>query len=1070
MNVSKLTAALASIVIVLCAAAVAWDSEGDASGSGYDPDRELSSYTTLGNGTVIDAESSVSAGYDQGIVVSGDVTVVAGGAIAIEGGLTILEGSTLTVETGGSVTVTESGIVDVAGTLRVGAGTDGYAFSYSGVRMNVSGAVILEGEGSFRSDGDGMTIAGTFTVGADATADLGSYGMTIGSGGELAVYGVAEGAVRNGGTVVVDSEGIDGATTELTVMALAGATVRAINGYGLIDVVDGYVLQDDGTYTEAENDNRIQLSMVSGVTVTGTVADGTGSNYINTLRIGGDAAPAYDSAGEAGDGLITVCGDDQEVAGTLTLAEGVRLGIEGGLTVSGEVRGTYLDAEGSGQIVGMGGTLTVTGRVTVGAGIADCIVNAASYSSGGTVTYTSLGTALGDGATSIALTGRNAVSGEVAIPAGTSVTMEPYSVIVIGEEAVLRIESSDSSGRLDTSLAGDYSVVVDGTLYVDSIGRSGMYGNPFAVLSDTATVSGDSAVFTNIADALDAASEGDTVSITRNAGAVSPAGSGVELSVTLSGDVRVPEGVTLLVPADQSLSVGSGAAVTVEGTLHVIGDFAVPEEHGAVVVDGLLLFPSGLDGLHYADVIDGAYLDLTVDGAVVRAVAPLNSVPDLMGSIASYIVEVVGDTTVGDIDLSSYEGDTVTIVSGLNSDGDLTFSSLTLGGSVRLSSFYSGTVTGTIVLDDGSVDVSKVCGFDAWNGYDPETGASTSMISGGFDGEDGGSVTFHGEVSTSARTYSRTHMVVASDATVTVTGSTMFNGDVAVYGRLVIGDGGARFSVLTAFGTVYAAGTSTATAAELYVGVTADDLGLSGEGSVSGVLPHDRGSFVYVSPEATYLADGVVSTEYLIGDDPYLSAYALRNNRIPIADITFTVENAYMSGWQYYDGDEAVTVGNEAVGAASQVYAVIERHVYNITVIADEGIGSVSVDGVQLVSSGGNVYTLSEPVAAGAHSVIYTLRSGYEGTATLSVESGPATVSGLTFAVSGTPETAAGLDVTLSLTGTDAAEPPVIVDVEEGEDEKDEGGGISDTQLLLVIIVALIVVMAALLALKLRDI
>ena len=78
----------------------------------------------------------------------------------------------------------------------------------------------------------------------------------------------------------------------------------------------------------------------------------------------------------------------------------------------------------------------------------------------------------------------------------------------------------------------------------------------------------------------------------------------------------------------------------------------------------------------------------------------------------------------------------------------------------------------------------------------------------------------------------------------------------------------------------------------------------------------------------------------------------------------------------------------------SDIYAVYVYNVYSVTIVTDAGVKSVAIGGIELVNIGGNVFSLGTaadpltPLTAGTYKVTYTLKSGYEGTAVLSTETG----------------------------------------------------------------------------------
>ena len=1022
-------------------------------------ERPFTNTITLSDGAIIDASSSINASYTQEVIIAGDVTVAAKGFLDIYGKLTIQEGAVLTIEEGGNVYIQKDGIVDIQGDLVAEAGADKATFQYGGCLMTVAGSVTLEGTDSFATDSTAkkIQISGTFEVGDEATAVLNE--TTVAEGGELLVYGVVTGTVANSGSVVVDSQGLaDGSMVYMTGQLKATGTVDVTNVHGTVVVTDsGLTFTEKKVQVEVDNDNTVTLNDVAGVTVSENLViekneDDDKNHGINTMLVAGGISVADNYNSTDLTGSVKVAGDKVEIAESVTLGEGVTLEIAGDLTVSGEV--TAID----GAITGNGGSITVTGKVTTAAVITGTDINAALYQTERVGTnpvynvYTTLETALTDGAVSIELLGKNTIEGAATIPVGTTVDMDDGATLTIGKDASLTIESDDrKSGKLNTATGAIDKVVVDGTMDVQNFAKSGIKLD--AVLSDTSKEVEDSMTYTNVYNALENAADGETVEISRS-------NSTTVIPVILDRDVSIDAGVTLLVPNNQKIQVDNGVTVTVDGTVRLTGNGAY-EIAAATVVNGMFLYEADYD---YTEQIVGAFFDYTVDRTAYNAIAPLASVPAIAADIGSD-VSLYGTMDIGAVDFSAYDGDGV--FNSIIVCNDLTIESLTLG-VVDFDARNAVSVTGEIVLANGSVVLDGVKGITAENLTDADD-VTTSVIGGTADViqneentvDETGTVSVTGEIVSSMGTTQYVALDVPADATLNMTGG-ILAGDVSVEGTAVIAGTSVTFETLTVTGTVSADGSNVATAQKLFVGVSADDFAMAGTGDVSGVtLAAGAESVAYVSPNATIaeeITDGLKATAYMVEDSLYLTAYANESNTVGV-DIPFTVDNARFDGWQYIDSDDRLQpVADDAViGTYDEVYADIEYAIYNVKITADAGIGTVAVDGVVLTNMGGNVFETA-PLTAGQHTISYTLKSGYEGEATLTVN-GQA-VSGMTFELSGNPESGEQfVYVQLSLAGTAPSDSTVVID------SGDDGLGLTDY--LLIILVVLIVIMAIIVALRL---
>ena len=291
--------------------------------------------------------------------------------------------------------------------------------------------------------------------------------------------------------------------------------------------------------------------------------------------------------------------------------------------------------------------------------------------------------------------------------------------------------------------------------------------------------------------------------------------------------------------------------------------------------------------------------------------------------------------------------------------------------------------------------------------------------------------------------------------------------DLIVYGT---------FSVATATSTSAA---GTASTLNLFVGFTMKDAEEGNEasaGTVSG--PVSVRALAYVSPEAVVddaimaVLDDMKQVEFMVENSLWFTAYTNGSVTTP-ADVP--VDNIKLTGWAVSGTTTPVTTPVDP----SEIYSVsedcvltanIDRNIYTITIYANEavddifidgqimqkGMFSVGADGLALVSG----YQLT--VAAGNHTISYTLANGYSGEGVVGVVSGETTVSGTTFTTAGTD--AEDMNIVLQLTGFEKTG-YVPESPDTGSDSGDSGMTITDY--LLIVLVVLIIVMAIIVAMRL---
>ncbi len=1017
----------------------------------FSDNREFSNKFTLGDGAVIDKSSSIITSTTQEVIISGNVKVVAGGVMTISGKLTIQDGATLTLEEGAVVTISNGGVVDVQGDLVIeGAPADETnadnettpTFTYDGMQMIVAGSVLLDGDNSFVTgdNASGLEISGTMEIGDEATANL--NGAKVVEGGELLVYGTVDDGitVTNNGIITVDSEDCG----DFAVVMGNGAELDLINAYGTITVSD-------------KAGNTVSFANISGAKIGETVTGDEGDEEY-TLSLSGNIAYAIDATANTSTGTITVTGGVVSVEEDAVLTTGVTLSVTGGtLDVSANLDAT------AGTLSATAGEITVTGKITTKSNV-DSYMNGVKYTTTSATVYTTLVTALDDGATSITVLGKTSVDTTVSIPSGTGVTLNNGSELTISEDATVTVVGDERSSA--TLSNGNGNVVVKGTLVLDNTSRSKVDGTN--VVSDTFKTSGISTTYTNIYNAVENANDGETVTISSTK------------DVTLTKDLTVGSGVTLSVPASKTLKVGSGVTLTVDGTVSIAANGTytmMPAASkdavaGQTVVNGLFVYSNSAD---YSEKIVGAYFKYKYNNATVSAIAPLASVPGLMENITGNTITTYGEMTVGDIDFSAYTG---TAVKTLAVSNNLTFGTITLGTLGLTSTGTDVSVTGTIQLTNGTLVLDNVYGVTANNTTDRDS-TVTSSIGGEINAYDDsettatekGSVEISGTIVSSATYKENVALTVPAGATLSVTGGTI--DDITVEGTLTVSGTGVSIGTAVVTGTVGVPEKSTNKATvtgTLYVGVSIEtsksgilitDLG--GDASVAGVTLNDA-AIAYVSPSATAeLPTGIGYTEYYVDGELYVTAYVGASCTKTIDTITISVENAFFKGWNDETGEGA---GSKTVGSADvkAVYAGIKKDIYTVNITADGGIGTVALDGVVLTKNGNTFSLGNQKLEAGTYQITFVASYGFTADNAYITVNGEK-ITGNTITLSGTPVSEEGITFNVSIMGTEVANASTGGSNTTGSSDDDDGLGLTD--ILLIVLVVLIAVMAVMVALRL---
>ena len=430
-----------------------------------------------------------------------------------------------------------------------------------------------------------------------------------------------------------------------------------------------------------------------------------------------------------------------------------------------------------------------------------------------------------------------------------------------------------------------------------------------------------------------------------------------------------------------------------------------------------------------------------------RATAAAN-----VNSIESSQINVYGDMEVADIAFDYTGNGSITLIV----NDELTCGNIDIG-TLMFQVTADGAVTGTVSMTDGSVQFENVSDFTldevASEGADGTTLQAT--ITGkptviqvtpesGENLDETGSVTVSGTVYSSAEYDKYVTVNVPAGATLVTNSGTIDNAVVAGTLTAAATTGIEKASVTGTMNTDNAR----INVGTLYAGVTIDDKGVLTVGSGSAVIGDGVTvtGVAYVAPGTT-VGETVTSmgkvTEYYMGEELFLTAYAAGNDTTAIGAIKAPAEHARFDNWMNADEEDATRA---TIGAQNftEVYANIEYNIYDIDVSACPG-ATVYIDGKEwtdyVENLRGTLY------AYGAHTIDIYITPGYEGTPSITING--QSVTGNSFELTG--------DTEITVSGITAI------------DYSQTGGsdGLGLTEILLIILVVLIVIMAIMVALRL---
>ena len=1054
-------------------------------------------------------------GPNQTVTLTGDTTLVAGTVIVIQGKLVIPEGMTLTIEKGAQLIVYKSTAKLINdGTIVVESTTGNISSTsipvterpHSGSSMTTPGGLVVvyaevTNNGTILADADALANAaaygqkstiffdgtvknnGTITVGEDSKA---VFDGTIENKGTMELYGknyLNDGVVINNSAVIMVDGTIE--STGIITNAAIGAEVQIVTmkSVGILTVNDSGIktVANKKIYVN-EADNSVKITSKAEYTVEGLVIKSTekkadtetdSRNYYKMLDMSGSVSSSDERVNPEGDrpndSRVSIASVGfGNVTGELSIGQYVDMTVADagdtkklGFVIDGTVTvvedGTFGFATASGS-----NSLTVLGKLTLETddvkNETGNTINAAYYDVAKTTTtkklhvYTTLATAVADGAKKIELTGSNSVEANLVIPAG--VTVDNKGTLTVKEEA--KLDFATGSVLKNTS-----TIKVEGVLYIEDLKGTKAPGE---ITSDVIINGTADRTYCGVEYALSIAKEGDTVKLSTT-------------PVSIDSDVTIPVGVTLDTN-EMNIMIENNVTVTIDGTLYINDstitvasiETAGVDVQGKVVLNGTIkskdvAIPYG--GTNQLKVA-GAYYEIS-EGAVTYYYAePVATAAPKIATADEGKMTLKGVLKVGDVTFAGTADKAVTVfITDKVTAGSITLDYATIDFSNKE---FVGTITdgvGTVIIAGMPAADFKI--VSALNSDDVKTMTVSGAFSGYSDDDKTTVMTIAGDVSLGAANIDFMtvdgKLVVSDTATVdemvvngTVTvdnAKTLSSGSIEVYGTLTTVD---KTTELVA-GKV--------NVVNLYVGISMEDttgVAIGAAASVSGNI---------VITDLAIVADGSTINNEIVKDKPFTAffiegkAYATAydftiDNTNKIDDVEYTVPNARSNGWTSEDGD----IEDEVIGDYEKVDAKVKYDVYVIVIFADAGAEDITIDGNLL-----RAYTVGSVavsgyegvVAAGEHKVEYKLANGYTGTAKLSVygmseSTADVSVNGLNFNVSGGEVDTGNAVAYFQLTGIEKSG--------YVPDSPDTDNGMTVTDYLLIVLVVLIVVMAIIVAMR----
>ncbi|MBR1974205.1 MAG: hypothetical protein IKA33_06005, partial [Candidatus Methanomethylophilaceae archaeon] len=657
-----------------------------------------------------DSTADLGVGYGNTLVLA-DLNVPAGkyieawGTVVIEGTVTVQGNDGFHVYKGGNAQVDGALVIEKTATI------DGEAVVNGSVKV-----YNADGEAGLTVNGD-VTVLGTMDILKPKTKGADNNVLTVGQYGDLdvegtlTITGTLEGTVNDMGTIVFNGiASADGATIKvfdgitLNVAAVSGTltvtdagiidtegmanlkyAISASNEVTLTDVkgvtisvaVDETVKKVDEKYYDGTNDVVVEdvkyRFYTTTMTVNGALADNdskvAGMKIENDLVSGNwfnDADIIKENnitwpKGLAQNNIIVedltvgknvaveFAGKNIDIAGTVTV-----VAEDASITIDSTV--AYVDLMGS-IIIGDDAYYNPTGTGDSKKSGSILAVNGAHYTVQSadmteyTEYYVTLAAAL---AATDAYENQIDIIGEITVDEALEIAADKEILMDKASELTIDVDGTVTVAAGALLDASDAKITVKGMLVIadKETGLDANNGKDMFVYQ-VVTETDDSITYSGLVLALQNAVSGDTITITGQ-------------TAEISESVTIPEGVTLVVPAQSKLTVGSeteDVTLTINGVLDVQRSGVLEAKDNGdikniIVVNGVLK-----DGTETDSIIttfgmeDFVAFEMKIDGRLIDVYSNLAFASE---NFAGETVTIYGDVSAGDITFDA-DDDALTI-------------------------------------------------------------------------------------------------------------------------------------------------------------------------------------------------------------------------------------------------------------------------------------------------------------------------------------------------------------------------------------------------------------------------